>query len=145
MSFKKSFEISQQDELSQVASFLKDQMNSQCLVLMYGEMGVGKTALVRELVKVFGGSPDVMSPTFALHNEYKVDSAVIDHLDLYRLETEAELESSGFWDLFSKDNGVILVEWSERLQPDWLPKAWQKIEVHLSFGETEVSRKIDIR
>jgi len=58
---------------------------------------------------------------------------LVDHVDLYRLEDEADLESTGFWDLFSKEKGFIFVEWGDRLNKEFLPSHWPFCEIQLSF------------
>lgn len=120
------------------------------VILLRGLPGAGKTEFVKAFVHSLqsasstAGSP-VSSPTFALHHSYELESeagalspvgvtaGIIDHWDLYRLESEDELESSGFWDQFSAQNFTIFVEWPERLKIEWIPQnvvLW-KIEIEV--------------
>jgi len=142
---EKTITIPSEERLQELVESVIKLREERTLVLIFGEMGVGKTTFVRKLLAQMGGDPDVMSPTFALHNEYKVTDGIVDHLDLYRLENQDELESSGFWDLFSKSSGLIIVEWSERLNIDWLPKNWTQIHLRFSFHPDGKSRTVGIR
>lgn len=112
---------------------LVPEFQSRQVVLLEGPMGVGKTKFTQVLCQELGAS-EVMSPSFALHNQYQAQKMTIDHLDLYRLENEEELESSGFWDLFSQPKGLILIEWANRLgsHPQLDPR-WAVMRVRLSF------------
>jgi len=103
------------------------------ILLLKGPMGVGKTQLVRYLVEELGGS-EVCSPSFAIHNRYKVPSGNIDHIDLYRLEDEDDLESTGFWDFFIQPEGLILIEWADRLDESFLPPDWRVRSITIDFG-----------
>jgi tRNA threonylcarbamoyladenosine biosynthesis protein TsaE len=79
-----------------------------------GELGAGKTALVRGLARGLGCPGRVHSPTFTLVNEYPGGRLPLFHLDLYRLETPAALASAGLEELPTAD-GVTVIEWAERL------------------------------
>ena len=72
-------------------------LSEKTIVALQGPMGVGKTEFVKHLCGKFR-SDTVASPTFAIHHRYSSLRGTIDHLDLYRLENEDELETTGFWD-----------------------------------------------
>ena len=83
------------------------------VVLLYGDLGAGKTAFVRGLARGIGANPDdVSSPTFTLVQEYAGPSMTLFHVDLYRLEP-AEIDDLGLEDLVSGE-GVVAIEWAER-------------------------------
>jgi tRNA threonylcarbamoyladenosine biosynthesis protein TsaE len=83
------------------------------VVLLYGDLGAGKTAFVRGLAKGLGASPsDVSSPTFTLVQEYPRRGGTLYHVDLYRL-APAEVEELGLDELISS-GGIVAVEWAER-------------------------------
>ena len=83
------------------------------VVLLYGDLGAGKTAFVRGLARGIGANPDeVSSPTFTLIQEYAGSSATLFHVDLYRLEP-AEIDDLGLDDLVAGD-GIVAIEWAER-------------------------------
>lgn len=120
-----------------------------CLVLLDGEMGAGKTQLVKWMVESLGGTP-ASSPTFAVHQSYELSSggttgvsATVEHVDLYRLENAADLESTGFWDLFRDPSALIFVEWAERIPGRLWPEGIQKLHIKISApGQDSESRRI---
>jgi tRNA threonylcarbamoyladenosine biosynthesis protein TsaE len=85
------------------------------LVLLTGDLGAGKTTLVKGIAEGFNAArgEDVTSPTFTLVHEYRGNDTVVYHIDLYRIETPRELATLAMDDLRS-DNAVLLVEWGEK-------------------------------
>jgi tRNA threonylcarbamoyladenosine biosynthesis protein TsaE len=85
------------------------------LVVLRGELGAGKTTLVKGIVEAFHAAPqdDVTSPTFTLVHEYRGPRANLYHIDLYRVDTPRQLETLGIDDLFT-ENSVLLIEWGEK-------------------------------
>ena len=85
------------------------------LVLLRGDLGAGKTTLVKGIAAAFDAAAeeDVTSPTFTLIHEYRGPSANLYHIDLYRIDTPSELETLGLDDLRS-DNSILLIEWGEK-------------------------------
>lgn len=85
------------------------------VVLLRGDLGAGKTTLVKGIAQAFEASSeeDVTSPTFTLVHEYRGPKATLYHIDLYRVDTPRELETLGLDDLMS-ENSVLLIEWGEK-------------------------------
>lgn len=84
------------------------------IVLLVGDLGAGKTAFVKGIVKSFGGEQEgVTSPTFTIVNAYDLENFSIFHFDLYRLENPEELYNIGFEEYFY-GNGICFIEWPER-------------------------------
>ena len=85
------------------------------LVLLRGDLGAGKTTLVKGIAAAFDAAAeeDVTSPTFTLIHEYRGPRADLFHIDLYRIDTLRELETLGLDDLRS-DNSILLIEWGEK-------------------------------
>ena len=82
-------------------------------VLLHGDLGAGKTALVRGIASGLGADPDdVSSPTFVLVQHYK-GRVPLTHVDLYRLENSAAIDDLGLEEM--ADGGVVAIEWAERL------------------------------
>lgn len=91
------------------------------VVLLHGDLGAGKTTLTKGIARALGVQETVSSPSFALVNEYALPFVRLFHLDLYRLDDPADLESIGFAELTSSEDGIAIVEWPERagaLLPD---------------------------
>jgi tRNA threonylcarbamoyladenosine biosynthesis protein TsaE len=89
------------------------------VVLLHGDLGSGKTTLTQGIAKGLGIEDYVQSPTFTLVAEHPGQSKTGDpltlyHLDLYRLDDPAELDSFGYEDLVTQSDGVVVVEWPER-------------------------------
>src|SRR5258707_14817376 len=85
------------------------------LVLLRGDLGAGKTTLVKGIAAGFGAAEeeDVTSPTFTLVHEYRGPRANLYHIDLYRVDTQRELETLGLDDLRS-DGSILLIEWGDK-------------------------------
>ena len=85
------------------------------LVLLRGELGAGKTTLVKGIAEAFRAAApdDVTSPTFTLVHEYRGPGANLFHIDLYRIETVRALETLGLDD-FMGGNNLLLIEWGEK-------------------------------
>ena len=116
------------------------------VILLSGTLGAGKTQVVKWFVQALGGGNFASSPTFAIHQQYAVANGHVDHVDLYRLQSDADLESSGFWDLFEQPNGLVFVEWAERLPAAVWPAHWTKIFISLVRDQTRSeSRLVTVR
>ena len=117
------------DELELVAQKIIDQQPSK-VILFYGEMGVGKTTLIKQLCKTLGVSSATSSPTFSLVNEYEtIDSQVVYHFDFYRLKNEMEALDMGADDYFYSGNWCF-IEWAEKI-PSLIPDEHAVITIEL--------------
>ncbi|MCK0124103.1 tRNA (adenosine(37)-N6)-threonylcarbamoyltransferase complex ATPase subunit type 1 TsaE [Gelidibacter sp. F2691] len=101
------------------------------IFLFYGDMGVGKTTLIKSLTEQLGSTAHVSSPTFSIVNEYETDSELIYHFDLYRIESEEEALNFGIEDYLFSDHYVFM-EWPDKLA-DLLPENAHKIEIKLNL------------
>jgi tRNA threonylcarbamoyladenosine biosynthesis protein TsaE len=88
------------------------------LVILRGEVGAGKTTLVKGIATAAGvaSEDDVTSPTFTLLHEYVGPKFHLFHLDLYRLETEEQIAVLGLREMLEEPNALVLVEWGERFE-----------------------------
>jgi len=85
------------------------------IVLLRGDLGAGKTTLVKGIAEGFraASEQDVTSPTFTLIHEYRGPQASLYHIDLYRVDTPRQLETLGLDDLIG-ENSILLIEWGEK-------------------------------
>jgi tRNA threonylcarbamoyladenosine biosynthesis protein TsaE len=114
------------------------------LVLLRGDLGAGKTTLVKGIAEAFeaAAQDDVTSPTFTLIHEYHGPRANLYHIDLYRVDTPRQLETLGLDDLIA-DNSVLLIEWGEKF-----PRFVRERDVEIALerlSETERRIKFSLR
>jgi tRNA threonylcarbamoyladenosine biosynthesis protein TsaE len=130
---------STEEETSGAGERLAPRLRAGDVVLLFGELGAGKTAFVRGLARGLGApAEEVSSPTFTLIQEYQGEALTLHHVDLYRLEP-VEVADLGLDELISS-GGIVAVEWADR----WLDRPADAVEVRLApAGEDE--RQIDIR
>ena len=103
------------NQLKKASKELKTHIN-QNVVLISGEMGVGKTTLIKEFLLLNGVVDNVFSPTFSIINEYLIDSGeVIYHMDLYRIKDINELENIGFFE-YLESGRTCLIEWGDMIE-----------------------------
>ena len=113
------------------------------LVVLRGELGMGKTTLVRGMAAALGASADeVTSPTFTLVHEYAGKKTRLVHLDLYRLENESDLEGIGLWELDELPDALVMVEWGDRFA-SVMERA--DAEISMTQGEVENERLLHVR
>ena len=113
-----------EEDTSAVGERLGAALHPGDVVLLYGDLGAGKTAFVRGLARGIGADPaDVSSPTFTLIQEY-AGRLTLYHVDLYRLE-EREVDDLGLEELVLGD-GIVAIEWAERWRgrPDDVIQVW---------------------
>jgi tRNA threonylcarbamoyladenosine biosynthesis protein TsaE len=111
------------------------------LVLLRGDLGAGKTTLVKGIAAAFEAAEeeDVTSPTFTLIHEYRGPRANLYHIDLYRIDTPRELDTLALDDLRS-ENSILLIEWGEKF-----PRFIRERDVEISLErEGETGRRIRI-
>ena len=104
--------------LQQLPEIAKEllQFSKHKILLFYGDMGVGKTTLIKEIVKQLGVSDTVSSPTFSLVNEYhSKNNEKVYHFDFYRIEKEEEAMDMGIEEYFYSDSWC-LVEWPNKVE-----------------------------
>jgi tRNA threonylcarbamoyladenosine biosynthesis protein TsaE len=127
-------------ELNLVAKEILSTVKSKSL-LFYGEMGAGKTTLIKELCKELGIEDVTSSPTFSLVNEYHTNnSEIVYHFDFYRIEDENEAYDIGIEDYFYAD-AWCFIEWPQNIE-NLLPL--ESTEIHLSVLENG-QRNIQIK
>ncbi|WP_026452042.1 tRNA (adenosine(37)-N6)-threonylcarbamoyltransferase complex ATPase subunit type 1 TsaE [Aequorivita capsosiphonis] len=108
-----------QDQITEVAEQIINSSTSK-IFLFYGEMGVGKTTLIKEIVKQLGVTETSGSPSFSIVNEYEGTDGTIYHFDFYRINDIEEAYDIGVEDYFYSDN-YVFIEWPEKIK-DLLPE-----------------------
>jgi len=135
----RTFHTESEEETIALGEKIAAELPAKAVVLLIGNLGAGKTTLAKGIAKGLGAAePDeVSSPTFTLIHEY---SASLYHIDLYRLDTLAQVATLGLDEIFDR-RAVVLIEWGERF-PELMPE--DRIEILLRpTGEN--SREIELR
>ena len=136
---EKNFVTKSEDETEQIGRLLAKNLKGNEVIALCGDLGAGKTALVRGAAKELHVDSDVSSPTFALVHEYECESFPVYHFDMYRILSYEDLYSTGYFDYI--DTGVLFIEWSENIT-EFLPD--NKIEVTIKKCN-EATRDIKIK
>jgi tRNA threonylcarbamoyladenosine biosynthesis protein TsaE len=139
----RSFEARSEDETIELGRRLAGDLPRRTVVLLVGNLGAGKTTLAKGIVAGLGAAApeDVSSPTFTLIHEYGPSSEgrQVFHIDLYRLDTAAQVATLGLDEIFERD-AVVLIEWGERF-PELMPK--ERIEIRLrALSENGGDRRV---
>ncbi|MFT5618880.1 MAG: tRNA threonylcarbamoyladenosine biosynthesis protein TsaE [Arenicella sp.] len=129
------------EELPQLAEKVIEFASSLKIWVFSGEMGAGKTTLIKEITKQLGVSDRVSSPTFSIVNEYETDQETsIYHFDFYRLKTPYEALDIGVEEYFDSGN-LCLIEWASKIG-EFLPEEYLLISINSdSKGRREVELK----
>lgn len=136
----KTMQIGSPAELPDVAEALLRSLDGRTVVAFRGEMGAGKTTLIREIVALLGSGDVVTSPTFAIINQYEAGGRPVYHFDFYRISRIEEAYDFGCEEYFDSDE-LCLVEWPEKVEP-LLPE--RTMNVHITtLSEQERLIEID--
>ena len=127
------------DELPHAAAAVINALEGRSVVVFRGEMGAGKTTLIREIVARLGADDTVTSPTFAIVNEYRSDSGeLIYHFDFYRIKKLEEVYDMGYEDYFYS-GALCFIEWPELVE-ELLPGNTIKVTIEeIENGERKVT------
>ncbi len=120
-------------------AFLGSQLTAGNIVYLRGDLGAGKTTLVRGLLRSMGYTGPVKSPTYTLIETYEFKALRVHHLDIYRLAEPEELEWLGVRDLFSS-RSIALIEWPEK-GDGFLPGA----DVQVMLSEDRGGRRVAVK
>ena len=128
------------DEIDDVAKSLIDEINAVNIILLKGELGSGKTTLIKSILKNLGVEENITSPTFSIVNQYSTSNHLINHFDLYRIKSLKELDVIGFEEYLDNE-GVSFIEWPEIA----ISKiSYRYIEIYIKFID-EKSREITLK
>jgi len=117
------------DKLKNAAEQLLAFGESEKIFLFYGDMGAGKTTLIKSLCHSLGVKDPATSPTFSIVNEYQGASSKIYHFDFYRLKNQSEALDLGYEEYFYSDS-YCFIEWPEKI-PDLLPDHYIRVDVQV--------------
>lgn len=106
------------------------------LIAYSGDLGAGKTTITRGISVGMGLGDEVTSPTFALVNEYRGANLSLIHFDMYRINSSADLETTGFFDYMDEDT-VLAVEWSENIAEE-IPDNAIRIDIQRVDDDTRI-------
>ena len=115
--------------IDEISKLLIKNVSSKIL-LLYGDMGSGKTTLIKSIVKNLGSDDEVSSPTFSIVNAYEMPDDIIYHFDLYRLENIEEAYNFGIEEYIYSNHWVI-IEWPDRVE-SILPDDCDRIDLSIN-------------
>ena len=131
MSTEKIIFVNENNELKSLADDIISFCADEKIFLLTGNLGAGKTTLIKAICNKLGVSDSVSSPTFSIINEYHYNrNQKIYHMDLYRLKSESELFDIGFEDYISSSN-YCFIEWPE-IAYNFLPESYVKITISIN-------------
>lgn len=111
------FEMDSSDQVDQVAGEILKLAEKNTIFAFYGEMGAGKTTLIRSICRLLGTTTPVSSPTFSIVNEYQTSvQDQIYHFDFYRINSQQEVFDLGYENYFFSGH-LCFIEWPERIEP----------------------------
>lgn len=131
--------IANEEEMMALGGQIADQFPAGGIILLHGDLGAGKTTLVRGLLRHLGHQGNVKSPTYTLVEPYQLNGRTIYHFDLYRLADPEELEYMGGRDYWQGD-ALALIEWPENAK-GYLPPADLEVTIHYQ----ENARLVDLK
>lgn len=123
--------LSDEWETKKLGQRLADELTTNSVLLLSGNLGAGKTTLIQGLGEALGIKEAIVSPTFTLINEYLEGKIPLYHIDLYRLKSEQvkDLHLENYWEAIEVEAGITAIEWSELL-PN-LPSNYLKINLEI--------------
>ena len=119
------YQTTSPEETTALGAELARELPKGAFVALYGDLGVGKTAFVRGMASVLAPDAYVQSPTYAMIHEYHGKDGVFCHMDMYRISSEEDLESIGFYDY---EGCTLAVEWCEKI-PYALPDTYYSVQI----------------
>jgi tRNA threonylcarbamoyladenosine biosynthesis protein TsaE len=135
----KTYCIKSEDEMLEFGAKLAQIFQNYAIIYLCGDLGAGKTTLVRGFLRSLGYKGKVKSPTYTLIESYDFAGKKINHFDLYRLQSPEELEHMGFRDYLN--NAICLIEWPE-LGQKLLPEPDVVVAIRIVGTNREVTVKL---
>lgn len=136
-----SLELETPEHTEKFGKLLAGSIDSPGVIAFFGDLGSGKTTLIRALGSALGVESRIVSPTFTIINRYRGGRLSLTHVDCYRIDDPDELVAIGLEEMLNEPEGLICIEWSEKtgnLLPD------TRLELSLSYAGPE-SRTAEVR
>lgn len=111
-----------------IAKTIAKNLTAGDVVLLSGDLGAGKSFVVREILKYYGVKSHITSPTFTLVNEYSSPKCKFYHFDMYRIQDEEEAVNIGFEEILDDKSSIKFIEWPQMVE-SFLPKKYKKITI----------------
>lgn len=121
------YTVNSLEELKSVSRDIISKLKHK-IVLLEGEMGAGKTTLIKEVISLMGSDDETSSPTFSIVNEYETDWGKVFHFDLYRIKSESEAFDFGIEEYLDSD-AYCFIEWPDKIQ-NLIPDAHHLIKIN---------------
>lgn len=142
------FKTHSREETLEIGKKIAHELTPGSILLLYGDLGAGKTTLTKGIAEGLGITDEITSPTFTLMNVYSLSSSQpslrqLVHIDTYRLEDEKELRAIGAEDYIGALDTICIIEWPEKVRGLWINKKHR--EIFLEHGTTEENRKITLK
>jgi len=136
----KVFETHSAEETTQLGRQLAAELKPGSIVLLRGELGVGKTTMVKGIAEGWNAAQaeDVTSPTFTLIHEYRGPEITLYHIDLYRIDTQRELDTLALDDLMDPKS-ILLIEWGEKFERFVKERETEIVIEHQGSDERRIS------
>ena len=136
--------INSLDQLNHISSKIISKIKKEDCILLFGEIGVGKTTLSRALINNLQNQnkedeTEVLSPTFNIVYEYEIGELKIMHYDLYRLKTKKDVQQLGVFE--QNINNIKVIEWAEIIED----KPGDRLEIYMSYEKEKDMRKVDFK
>lgn len=136
-----TYYVHNENETWKIAEELAKMLNKGDIVCLYGELGAGKTTFCKAAIKALGVRDHVTSPTFTIIHEYMGTRFPIYHFDVYRIQSEEQMEEIGYEEYFFGE-GICFVEWAALIE-GLIPSDAIHVTLHYAIEEEE-GRRIDI-
>lgn len=133
---KYTYKTNSADETIALGEKIGELLKGGDLIAYSGDLGAGKTTITRGISIGMGLGDEVTSPTFALVNEYRGAGLSLIHFDMYRINSSADLETTGFFDYMDEDS-VLAVEWSENIAEE-IPDNAIRIDIQRVDDDTRI-------
>ena len=136
-------DITLEKDTQSISQKISNYLSKKDIIFLYGEIGIGKTTFIKHLInylqsKLNKKTTEVLSPTFNILHEYKINELIIKHYDLYRIKSEIELKNIGLFE--NQKDSITLVEWPEIIKE----KPKNIIELNFNYEENLSKRSLVI-